>query len=60
LAARNVLVSGDFTMKISDFGLARDIHERNYYRRATDGLVPVKWMAPESLTEMIFNLQTDV
>lgn len=35
LAARNVLVSDDFVMKIADFGLARDIHRQDYYRKTT-------------------------
>lgn len=40
LAARNVLVSDDFIMKIADFGLARDIHSQDYYRKTTDGRLP--------------------
>lgn len=44
LAARNVLVSEDFIMKIADFGLARDIHCNDYYRKTTDGRLPVKWV----------------
>lgn len=38
LAARNVLVSDDFVMKIADFGLARDIHSQDYYRKTTVSL----------------------
>ena len=36
LAARNILVGEDNTMKIADFGLARDIHQVDYYRKTTD------------------------
>ena len=36
LAARNVLVGSDWTMKIADFGLSRNIHDRDYYRKLTD------------------------
>ena len=36
LAARNILVGADKVMKIADFGLARDIHQIDYYRKTTD------------------------
>ena len=49
LAARNVLVARDFVVKIADFGLARDVHNNDYYRKTGDGRLPVKWMAPETL-----------
>jgi hypothetical protein len=29
---------------LADFGLARDIHSQDYYRKTTDGRLPVKWM----------------
>ena len=34
---RNVLVSKDFIIKIADFGLARDVHANDYYRKTGDG-----------------------
>ncbi|XP_013930012.1 PREDICTED: fibroblast growth factor receptor 3-like, partial [Thamnophis sirtalis] len=46
LAARNVLVTEDHVMKIADFGLARDVHNIDYYKKTTNGRLPVKWMAP--------------
>uniref|UniRef100_A0A2S2Q3V2 receptor protein-tyrosine kinase n=1 Tax=Sipha flava TaxID=143950 RepID=A0A2S2Q3V2_9HEMI len=60
LAARNVLVSEDFVMKIADFGLARDIQDQEYYRKTTDGRLPVKWMAPEALFHRVYTTQSDV
>lgn len=36
LAARNILVAKDQVMKIADFGLARNVHEDDYYRKTTD------------------------
>ena len=36
LAARNILVDEDRVMKIADFGLARNVHEDDYYRKTTD------------------------
>ncbi|KAJ8683574.1 hypothetical protein QAD02_019366 [Eretmocerus hayati] len=60
LAARNVLVSDEYVLKIADFGLARDIHCHDYYRKTTDGRLPVKWMAPEALFRRIYTTQSDV
>ena len=48
-------------VKVADFGLSRDIYERDYYssddRKAK---LPVKWMAPESLEKGHYNTKTDV
>ncbi|KAK7073865.1 hypothetical protein SK128_023184, partial [Halocaridina rubra] len=60
LAARNVLVSEDRIMKIADFGLARDIHSQDYYRKTSEGRLPVKWMAPEALFHRVYTSQSDV
>ncbi|XP_029820842.1 fibroblast growth factor receptor 1 [Manacus vitellinus] len=59
-AARNVLVTEDNVMKIADFGLARDIHHIDYYKKTTNGRLPVKWMAPEALFDRIYTHQSDV
>ncbi|XP_018351953.1 PREDICTED: fibroblast growth factor receptor homolog 1-like isoform X1 [Trachymyrmex septentrionalis] len=60
LAARNVLVSDEYVLKIADFGLARDLHSNDYYRKKTDGRLPVKWMAPEALFHRVYTTQSDV
>lgn len=65
LAARNCLVSvKDYTsprvVKIGDFGLAREIYKHDYYRKRGEGLLPVRWMAPENLMDGIFTSQSDV
>ena len=49
LAARNCMVSQDVVVKVGDFGMARDIYETEYYRKEGRGLLPVRWMAPESI-----------
>ena len=51
LAARNCMVAGDLTVKVGDFGMTRDIYETDYYRKGTKGLLPVRWMSPESLKD---------
>ncbi|XP_072438991.1 insulin-like growth factor 1 receptor [Chiloscyllium punctatum] len=60
LAARNCMVSEELTVKIGDFGMTRDIYETDYYRKGGKGLLPVRWMAPESLKDGIFSQHTDV
>ncbi|KXJ23083.1 Fibroblast growth factor receptor 3 [Exaiptasia diaphana] len=60
LAARNVLVAEDHVIKIADFGLARDVHNIDYYRKTTDGRLPVKWMALEALFDRVYTAQSDV
>lgn len=60
LAARNVLVVENSVMKIADFGLARDLQNIDYYKKKTDGRLPVKWMAPEALFDRVYTTQSDV
>jgi serine/threonine protein kinase len=63
LAARNVLVKnvkGVFVCKISDFGLARDVYEEDFYQKSENGVMAIKWMAPEALTDRIFTTKGDV
>ncbi|XP_069397590.1 proto-oncogene tyrosine-protein kinase receptor Ret isoform X2 [Delphinus delphis] len=60
LAARNVLVAEGRRMKISDFGLSRDVYEEDSYVKRSKGRIPVKWMAIESLFDHIYTTQSDV
>ncbi|XP_054728976.1 protein sevenless [Anastrepha obliqua] len=64
LACRNCLVSSYDTskriVKIGDFGLACDIYKSDYYSKESEGLLPVRWMAPESLSDGVFTTQSDV
>lgn len=60
LAARNCMVAADLTVKIGDFGMTRDIYETDYYRKGTKGLLPVRWMSPESLKDGVFTSLSDV
>uniref|UniRef100_A0A2K5R1X0 Fibroblast growth factor receptor 2 n=1 Tax=Cebus imitator TaxID=2715852 RepID=A0A2K5R1X0_CEBIM len=56
----NVLVTENNVMKIADFGLARDINNIDYYKKTTNGRLPVKWMAPEALFDRVYTHQSDV
>ncbi|KIH66157.1 immunoglobulin domain protein [Ancylostoma duodenale] len=60
LAARNVLVAEGFVMKISDFGLSRDVHCNDYYRKKGNGRLPIKWMALEALDSHMYTVESDV
>ncbi|XP_028967596.1 proto-oncogene tyrosine-protein kinase receptor Ret [Galendromus occidentalis] len=60
LAARNILVATDFVVKISDFGLSRDVYEGDTYLKRSRQRVPVKWMAIESLEDQIYTTRSDV
>ncbi|XP_046462733.1 vascular endothelial growth factor receptor 1-like [Daphnia pulex] len=59
LAARNVLLADHGIVKVADFGMARKMKNHDYKKNG-DELMPVKWMAIESLTDKIFSSQSDV
>lgn len=61
LAARNCMINKDHLIKVADFGLARDIYEKDYYRSQDNRALPVKWMALECLTSFSkFSESSDV
>ncbi|XP_063048990.1 macrophage colony-stimulating factor 1 receptor [Engraulis encrasicolus] len=60
VAARNVLLSDGRVAKICDFGLARDIMNDSNYVVKGNARLPVKWMAPESIFECVYTVQSDV
>ena len=50
---------------MADFGLTEDMYGTNYFRwdkTATESeeKVPIRWMAPESIENNIYNESTDV
>ncbi|KAL1481269.1 hypothetical protein MTO96_034557 [Rhipicephalus appendiculatus] len=61
LAARNCMLSEDLIVRIADFGLSRDIYEKDYYsEQDRKTKLPVKWMSPESLEAGVYDHKTDV
>ena len=56
----NLLLDDEGTVKICDFGLAKDIMKTNNYHKTSDGPLPVKWLAIECLRDRIFSTQSDV
>ena len=50
---------------MGDFGLTEDTYCSNYYRRTksvteSEEKIPIRWMAPESIENDIYNESTDV
>ncbi|CAH1270466.1 RET [Branchiostoma lanceolatum] len=64
IAARNVVISGRKVAKIADFGLSRDVYVSSAYKRTKQGgeeeLLPLKWMAVESLRDGVYTCESDV
>ena len=60
VACRNCLVNGVRIIKLADFGLTRQIGQTDYYRLSRRGLLPVRWMSPESLADGVFSPGSDV
>ncbi|XP_044078450.1 macrophage colony-stimulating factor 1 receptor 2 isoform X2 [Siniperca chuatsi] len=60
VAARNVLLTDRRVAKICDFGLARDIRNDDSYIVQGNARLPVKWMAPESIFQCVYTVQSDV
>ncbi|KAJ1365995.1 hypothetical protein KIN20_026504 [Parelaphostrongylus tenuis] len=57
LAARNCLITNDRVVKVSDFGLS--LIGTTYVIRTRTKL-PIKWLAPETISTFTFSLKTDV
>ena len=59
LAARNCLVAEPPVIKIGDFGMAHEVYA-DYYKKGNPGMMPVRWMAPETLRDGKFSSASDV
>lgn len=62
LTSRVFRLDESYTVKVADFGMARDVFDKEYYsvqdhRKAK---LPVKWMAIESLQTQKFTSKSDV
>jgi serine/threonine protein kinase len=61
LATRNCMLTWDMNIKVSDFGLARMLEEgKDYYRMGQGSALPIRWMAPESIADLLFTTESDV
>lgn len=57
IAARNVLLTEKYRVKISDFGMSSD---RLAVQDDKLEKVPIKWLAPETMQEKIYSDKTDI
>ena len=71
LAARNVLVDAQFSCRVADFGLSRGMAVNadggqggegggGHYYRSQNGIFPVRWTAPEAMSDLKFTTHSDV
>ncbi|XP_042886460.1 vascular endothelial growth factor receptor 2-like isoform X4 [Penaeus japonicus] len=60
LAARNLLLADNNVVKISDFGLSRDMYRTDIYMKKGHELLPLKWMSVEAIRDRLFSVQSDV
>ncbi|ESO96071.1 hypothetical protein LOTGIDRAFT_116145 [Lottia gigantea] len=60
LATRNCLVGHNFCIKISDFGMSRSLYSADYYRIEGRAVLPIRWMAWESILLGKFTTKSDV
>ena len=60
LAARNCFVAGDLTVKVTDYNVSRSLFTNEYSEMEDDSLMPIRWMAPESLLDNNFNSKSVV
>eukprot|EP00062_Callorhinchus_milii_P027882 gi/632991726/ref/XP_007884758.1/ PREDICTED: epithelial discoidin domain-containing receptor 1-like [Callorhinchus milii] len=60
LATRNCLVGENYTIKIADFGMSRNLYTGDYYRIQGRAVLPIRWMAWESILLGKFTTGSDV
>lgn len=60
LAARNILLGENYIVKVADFGIARNINQDYKYISSRSRMLPIKWMALESLVDLVYTEKSDV
>ena len=60
LAARKVLVGNDKIVKISDFGLSRNMSKDLIYMGKTARNLPLNWMSLEAIIDEEYTMYSDV
>ncbi|XP_077865620.1 tyrosine kinase receptor Cad96Ca-like, partial [Saccoglossus kowalevskii] len=60
LAARNILLNEDKICKLSGFGMSSAVLDNQQHKRKNKGLLPIRWMAIESIFDGVYTSKTDV
>nr|XP_018915539.1 PREDICTED: discoidin domain-containing receptor 2-like [Bemisia tabaci] len=60
LAARNCLLGPNYTVKVSNFGMARNLYSADYCDLDGKTALPIRWMAWESILLGKFTTKSDV
>ncbi|TKR96661.1 hypothetical protein L596_010647 [Steinernema carpocapsae] len=60
VAARNILLTADNRVKISDFGLCCDCDESFTYTATLSKRLPIRWLSLEALVDRVFSEKSDV
>lgn len=62
LALRNLLLTVDDLVKISDFGMSRHARNQSAYHKhlASNVPIPIYWMAPEALQKGHYTQKSDM
>ncbi len=53
-------IDSDLTIKVGDFGMTKELYIQDYYTSDTSDYVPLRWMAPECITQGKFSIYSDV
>ena len=56
----NHRVAANGVIKVADFGLTEDMYQQKYFRQESNVRLPIKWMALESIHDMVFSEKSDV
>ena len=59
IASRNCLIDNNFSVKLSDFGMSRNLYESHYYQMQGKTALPIRWMATECFYG-VFTEKSDV
>ncbi|PRP83471.1 CLL4A clavata1-like receptor S/T protein kinase protein [Planoprotostelium fungivorum] len=60
LAVRNILLTSHLDAKVADFGMSRQQDNVDNAQTTATTIGPIRWMAPEAITERKYSTKTDV